>query len=211
MMDIYALIAASGTARRMGENKLLLPFGDTTVIEEVLSVFSHEKIRGIVLVCRDEEVARIGRECPSVISVVEGGEERADSVMAGLQEIPEGSYVLVHDGARPFLSEDALERCIQAAEEEKCFFLGVPLRDTIKRMNGSVVVSTPDRESFALAQTPQGAPRDLLFRAYKRASEEGFFGTDDCSYLEYMGVEVVIVPGDEGNLKITYPEDRRWL
>ncbi len=210
-MDIYALIAASGTARRMGENKLLLPFGDATVIEQVLSVFSHEKIRGIVLVCRDEEVARIGRECPSVISVVEGGEERADSVMAGLQEIPEGSYVLVHDGARPFLSEDALERCIKAAEEGKCFFLGVPLRDTIKRMNGSVVVSTPDRDSFALAQTPQGAPRDLLLEAYKRASEEGFFGTDDCSYLEHMGVEVVIVPGDEGNLKITYPEDRRWL
>ncbi len=210
-MDIYALIAASGTARRMGENKLLLPLDDTCVIERVLSIFSHEKIRGIVLVCRDEEVARIGREHPRVVSVIEGGEERWESVMKGLQVIPEGSYVLVHDGARPFLSAEALERSLEAAEMKKCFFLGIPLRDTIKEMDGTVVISTPPRESFALAQTPQGAPRDLLLEAYERAVERGFVGTDDCSYLEHMGVKVILVPGEESNLKITYPEDRRWL
>jgi 2-C-methyl-D-erythritol 4-phosphate cytidylyltransferase len=210
-MDIYVLIAASGISRRMGEDKLLLPLEVGTVIEETMEIFSHEKIKGVVLVCRDPVVEQMGRRHPNITSVVKGGEQRAESVMAGLRAIPEGSYVLVHDGARPFLSDAALERAIEAAEKKLCFFLGIPLRDTLKEMEGHVVKRTPPREHFVLAQTPQGAPRDLLLAAYEEAKRAGFVGTDDCSYLEFYGVEVVLVPGEEGNWKLTFPEDRRLL
>lgn len=210
-MEIYVLIAASGASTRMGENKLLLPLGDSTVIEKTLALFDDPRIRGMVLVCEDEEVIRLASAFSRVMAVVGGGAQRFDSVQSGLQVIPKGSYVLVHDGARPLLSRESFERSMQAAMEGKCFFLGVPLRDTIKEMEGEMVVSTPDRARYVLAQTPQGAPVDLLLSAYEQARADGFTGTDDCSYLEYIGEPVYLVEGDPGNIKITYPQDRRLL
>jgi 2-C-methyl-D-erythritol 4-phosphate cytidylyltransferase/2-C-methyl-D-erythritol 2,4-cyclodiphosphate synthase len=121
---------------------------------------------------------------------------------------PETEFVLVHDGARPFVSRTLIEQCLQAAMRHGAAILAIPVRDTIKQLNSSgVIVGTVDRSQLWQAQTPQGIAVDLLRKAYDFALRDGFEGTDEASLLEHAEIPVHVVDGSEENIKITRPDD----
>lgn len=151
----------------------------------------------------------LSREQRQNIIMVTGGQTRQDSVMAGLQALPrETDIVLVHDGARPFVTSDIIHRCIQTALDSGAAITAVPVRDTIKQVDQTKrVTGTVDRENLWQAQTPQGARYDLLLKAYAFAGQSGFQGTDEASLLEHAGYPVAIVEGSSTNIKITRQDD----
>ncbi|WP_459130110.1 2-C-methyl-D-erythritol 4-phosphate cytidylyltransferase [Guggenheimella bovis] len=209
-MSIVALIMASGSSRRMGENKLLLPYKEHTVIEETVSIFNNAKeIKKIVLVTSDREIRKKFEGMDKVKAIVPGGVERMDSVMNGLSILNDDDYVLIHDGARPFLSKEALDRALQEAREGNSFLLAVPATDTVKVVKDSVVLDTPPRETIYLAQTPQGFPVKVLKRAIE-LREPGILYTDDASIVERIQ-PVKVVLGDFENVKLTLPKDKERL
>ena len=138
-----------------------------------------------------------------VIHVVEGGAERPDSVMAGLAAFSSGvRYVLVHDGARPYVTEQLVCRIADAVTTYGSAIPCIRPRDTIRTAE-----HTLDRSTLYLVQTPQGFRRDILEYAYEQAKENGFAGTDDASYVEQLVVRPHLEEGDPANLKITIPGD----
>jgi 2-C-methyl-D-erythritol 4-phosphate cytidylyltransferase/2-C-methyl-D-erythritol 2,4-cyclodiphosphate synthase len=140
------------------------------------------------------------------VSVVPGGDRRQDSVLKGLAALsPEVEIVLVHDAARPFATPALTASVVEAAERHGAAVPVSAVPDTVKRVEEGVVVATLDRSVLALAQTPQGFRRDVIERAYEALS--GTLATDDAQAAELAGYEVVVVPGDVGNTKITEPLD----
>lgn len=211
-MAIYALIVAGGKSRRMGEgiNKLLLPLRGKTVIENNIDLFLEEKdLQGIVVVTSDPFIMELAKDRGCLVAP--SGEERQDSVMSGLELLSDEDYVLVQDGARPFLTKEALKSCIAMAKKKKNFILGIPITDTLKLVRDGKVESTLSREDHILVQTPQGARVGSLKRAYEVVISEKLLVTDDSSALELIGEEVYVLPGSQDNRKITSPEDMRYL
>jgi len=120
----------------------------------------------------------------------------------------EATIILVHDGVRPFICKEEIEATILQAQRTGACILGVKAKDTIKRCNGNQLVEeTPDRNFLWCIQTPQTFQREILFSAYKKAEEDGFYGTDESSLVERIGVNVVVVSGNYRNIKITTTED----
>ena len=145
-----------------------------------------------------------------VRAVVSGGADRQASVACGLRALPPGpDVVLVHDGARPFLSRALTSEVIAAAARDGSATAALPISETVKRGAGGWVEETLDRGSLHRIQTPQAFRRPLLERAHEAAAREGFRGTDDAVLVERMGSPVRLVPGDPTNLKVTVPEDLR--
>jgi len=141
--------------------------------------------------------------------VVPGGKERQDSVRIGFAELTStaADIVLVHDGVRPLVQGDLISRVIEAAGSSGAAVPVVPLEDTIKRIEGGVVLGTMDRKKLVRVQTPQGFIYDVLGAALQQSYADGFYGTDEASLVERLGQEVITVSGDPRNLKITGPED----
>lgn len=141
------------------------------------------------------------------VMVVAGGKRRQDSVKAGLDALgPEVEVVLVHDGARPLVSRELIRRCLSVAEKDGAAIAAVPVKDTLKKGKADGrVEATIDRRGLWQAQTPQGARRELLERAYRENGEREV--TDESSLLEQAGIPVTLVAGAEENLKITRIED----
>lgn len=141
--------------------------------------------------------------------LVPGGRTRQDSVLAGLRALPsETDVVLVHDGARPFVSQDIIERCLEETIRSGAAIAAIQVRDTIKHVdNKGVVKGTVDRVNLWQAQTPQAARRELLEKAYELARKRRFEGTDEASLLEHAGYPVSVVQGSEYNIKITRQDD----
>ncbi|MHB8788865.1 MAG: 2-C-methyl-D-erythritol 4-phosphate cytidylyltransferase [Desulfobulbaceae bacterium] len=141
--------------------------------------------------------------------LVNGGATRQESVRAGLIALPpEAETVLVHDGARPFVTSEIIERCLRASEEDGAAITAIPVRDTLKQAGTDrLVLATIDRRGLWQAQTPQGARVELLRRAYALADQDGFQATDESALLEHAGIPVAIVVGSERNFKITRPDD----
>jgi 2-C-methyl-D-erythritol 2,4-cyclodiphosphate synthase/2-C-methyl-D-erythritol 4-phosphate cytidylyltransferase len=142
---------------------------------------------------------------------VAGGAERQASVAAALEEVaPAAELVAVHDGARPFVSQALIARCLEAAKERGAAVAAVPATDTVKEADpDGLVRATVDRARLWLVQTPQVFRRELLARAYRAATEAGLRATDDASLVERLGHEVVVVHGEPENIKITWPADVR--
>jgi 2-C-methyl-D-erythritol 4-phosphate cytidylyltransferase len=143
------------------------------------------------------------------IRIVPGGATRGDSVAAALDALP-GSVdvVAVHDAARPLVTREIFDRCLEAVGVGRGAVAGCPAVDTLKEVDEEGrIVATPDREKIWHAQTPQVFPRALLLEAYRRAKSEGLSNTDDAALVERIGGEVVMVRGAPGNLKVTRPED----
>jgi len=138
-------------------------------------------------------------------TIVEGGKERGDSAFQGLQAIDKDTnIVLIHDGVRPLVLPHLIERLIYKVEKYGAATLGVPMKETVKEINREGLVSkTLDRKKLYSIQTPQGFKRDLIWQAYKTASESGQWTSDDATLVEKLGNEVKIVPGNEMNIKIT--------
>jgi 2-C-methyl-D-erythritol 4-phosphate cytidylyltransferase len=219
LKKIYALIPAAGMGKRMaaGQNKQYLLLEGMPILAHTLRVFQDAPfISGIYLVtpeaeipfCRSDVVERYGFS--KVRAVVPGGAERQHSVLNGLKAmegVSDDDLVLVHDGVRPFVSVDLLQRAADAADEFGGAVVAVPVKDTVKVARNGIITETPPREELWLAQTPQAFRYGLIRSAYDAAAAEGFLGTDDASLMERQGWPLHIVTGDYRNIKITTPED----
>ncbi|HEU0299624.1 MAG TPA: 2-C-methyl-D-erythritol 4-phosphate cytidylyltransferase, partial [Longimicrobium sp.] len=169
----------------------------------------HPRISSVVVVLPPEDVADPPRWLAGLpVRVVAGGAERGDSVRSGLRAIPDDAgHVLIHDGARPFVTREMIDRVLDACADGGAV-AAVPVTDTIQRVDArGTIVDTPDRSALWQAQTPQGFPRAAIVDAYRRASADGVAATDDAAvYARYAG-PVRVVMGSYQNLKVTRPED----
>ncbi len=137
-----------------------------------------------------------------------GGKERQHSIRNALGFIGDLDLVIVHDAVRPFVKLDHIETCCKAASEIGGAVLGVPAKDTIKRIDDEQIIQeTPSRKYLWQTQTPQVFRKELIVEAYSKAIEDDFIGTDDSSLVERLGQKVKMVEGDRSNFKITYPLD----
>ena len=202
-MKIAVIIAAGGTGKRMGQPKQFLPLAGKAVIAWTLEVFQKIKsIEQIVLVVAEEELERAKN---LNVPVVEGGEQRGDSVKSGLKAVsPDTDLVIIHDGARPLITPDIIEKAISEAKEHGAAVVGVPVKDTIKRVGDDLMIKeTVDRQILWQAQTPQVFKYEIITRAYAKKRS----ATDDAKLVEDLGIKVKMVMGSYENIKITTPED----
>ena len=212
-----AVIVAAGKGRRMGTeiSKQFLPLCGKEILAHTVEKFEKAAcIRDIILVTGGDalqDVWQMAQEYgwKKIISVTEGGKERQDSVFLGLQQVPQDTeIVLIHDGVRPFVTEEILERSIAAAKETGGCVAGVPAKDTIKVCDAEgFAIATPDRSTLRAVQTPQVFDFDLLRGALQKAASDKAAVTDDCSAVERLGMKIRLVAGDERNLKVTTPLD----
>ncbi len=208
-----AVIVAAGNASRMGGiDKIMADLNGMPMIERTVKAFQgSEVIREIVVVTREdlkEEITEICALYDKVTAVVVGGADRQSSVMEGLAALSDSvRLVAVHDGARPLVTWQLIDRTVRAAHTYGAAAPGVSVKDTIKQVKGGVVTKTPDRSTLMAIQTPQVFDRDLLRAALQDAKDQFAKITDDCSAVERMGMSVKVVDGDERNLKITTPND----
>lgn len=210
-----AVIVAAGTASRMGGvDKVLAPLGLEPVIVHAVRPFQQsECIREIVVVTREDlivEVSRVLHEAglDKVTQVVVGGETRTVSVMIGLDCVSKKTKLAaIHDGARPFVTTELIERTVRVAAESGAAAPAVPVKDTIKVAHQGIVTETPDRSTLFAVQTPQVFDFDLLRGAMVKAEADGLTATDDCAIVEHLGMSVRLTEGDEENIKLTTPLD----
>lgn len=210
-----AVIVAAGTSSRMqGTDKILYPLGGKPLIVHTISVFQNvAQIKEIVVVTRKELLADMQQLCEKyalskVTAVVAGGSTRAHSVMKGLDCVSNSAdYVAIHDGARPFVTQQIIHETLNKAMEYHAAAPAVPVKDTIKMAHGHIVTHTPDRACLFAVQTPQIFDYDLLRGALVKAIDDAMPITDDCSAVEAMGMSVYLTQGDDENIKVTTPSD----
>jgi len=231
--EAWAVILAAGNGTRLAgaladtsagtgapARKQYIEFENAPLFWRSARTFSRvEAVRGLILVFPAQDVDRMGRVVTELYDrdplglpwrVCAGGEQRQDSVRLGLAQVPQGCpAVLVHDSARPFASAALVRRVLAAlAEGARAVVPGLPVTDTIKRVDCSgTVLETPERASLRAVQTPQGFDLAGLAAAHARAMAEGWKVTDDAGLMERAGCPVVIVAGEEANVKITTPAD----
>ncbi len=208
-MDKWAIIVAGGSGTRMGlgRNKTLERIGNCTVLERAAKPF-RALMDGICVVTRKQDID-IVRTLQIADTVVAGGETRQESVFAGLSSLPESAdVVLVHDAARPFVSERVIRDCIKSVELYGSGVAAVRSYDTVKKADArGVVTETIDRTDLWMIQTPQGFMRSQLFAALEKVRKDGVVLTDDASAMEYCGYRVHISMGDPQNIKLTTLND----
>ena len=212
-----AVIVAAGKGKRMGTeiSKQFLPLCGKEILAHTVEKFEKAAcIRDIILVTGGDalqDVRQMVQEYgwKKIISVTEGGKERQDSVFLGLQQVPQDTeIVLIHDGVRPFVTEEILERSIAAAKETGGCVAGVPAKDTIKVCDAEgFAIATPNRSTLRQIQTPQTFRRKEILAAYEKAKADGFLGTDDASVAEHSGFPVRVIMGSYRKIKITTKED----
>ena len=208
-----AVIVAAGTASRMGGiDKVMAELkGEPMILRTVRTFQECDAISEIVIVTRADLIAPITELCrdmSKVKAVVQGGKSRQESVGLGLGALSSKvKLAAIQDGARPLITWEVIDRTVRAANSYGAAAPAIPVKDTIKVVEGGVVKNTPDRATLFAVQTPQVFDFDLLRGALKKAEQEGAAVTDDCSAVELMGMSVKIVEGDERNIKVTTPMD----
>ena len=208
-----AVIVAAGTASRMGGiDKVMAPIQGEPMIARTVRQFQNcDAISEIVIVTREDLIVPITNLCKDmdkVTAVVVGGKSRQKSVNLGLNSLSKKvKLAAVHDGARPLITWQVIDRAVRAANTYGAAAPAIPVKDTIKVVEGYVVKNTPDRDTLRAIQTPQVFDFDMLRGALKKATEDGAAVTDDCSAVERLGLTVKIVEGDERNIKVTTPMD----
>ena len=214
---VSAVIVAAGGSVRMGiaDSKQFIPLLSRPAIESTLKAFQKcHLIKEIVIVCREQDNDRINKIIElngfnKVSKLVKGGDSRADSVRNGIGACSENAkYYAIHDGARPLITVEEIERVVEAAFDTGAATLGTSVKDTIKVVDGfNNIESTPIRSQLRAVQTPQVFERDLYRFALENAGDNLINFTDDCSLIENMGGEVLVVKGNEENIKLTTPID----
>jgi len=209
---VGAIIAAAGESRRMnGIDKVFAPLGGKPVISRVLDAFEKcESINQIIVVVSENNVAKCreliaGKKQSKLIEVCVGGKRRQDSVAAGLAKLNECDWVVIHDGARPLVTKELIERGLEAAKETGAAVAAVPVTDTIKIADDDrIVLETPVRQNLWAVQTPQVFRAGVISKAYQKAEGEV---TDDASLVEALGNKVKLYMGSYDNIKITSASD----
>lgn len=214
---VSAIIVAAGGSIRMGisDSKQFIPLLSRPAIEYTLKAFQQCRlIKEIIVVSRKEDVQRIEHivdenSFSKVIKIIHGGASRAESVRNGVNSANEKSeYFAIHDGARPLITVEEIERVVEAAFKTGAATLGTSVTDTIKIVDEyNKIESTPLRSQLRAVQTPQVFERDLYKFALENTSGNAVNFTDDCALIENMGGEVEVVKGSPENIKLTTPID----
>ncbi len=209
-----AVVVAAGSSVRMGEDKLYMKLGGMPVLARTLLALNRcECVEEIVLVVRPDQLEKAARLCRDYgvlkcRKVVCGGAERTDSALAGLSEVKRSAkLVLIHDGARPLVTEAVVWGAVHGAALYKCASAAVPVTDTVNLAEANTVTQTLPRSSLVAMQTPQAFVPELIKAALTVAVRDGKTYTDDCAAVEAMGVRVRLTPGSPENIKITGPVD----
>ncbi len=218
MSKVTVLVPAAGMGKRMGKAvaKQFLPLGDKPMLAHTLLVFQRaSEIDEIIPVLSEEDMETCLQDIieqyhiTKVKTLVVGGKERQDSVANGLKKLEkDASIVMVHDGVRPFVTNEMIRESIEFAKKGECVVAGVPIKDTIKEVDDKRVVrNTLERSRLWAIQTPQTFPVKILKRAYSESYKHNVYGTDDSTLVERIGVPVRVIMGSYDNIKITTPED----
>ena len=224
-MQVFVILPAAGLGTRMAgpQPKQFLALDGVPILIHSLRAFaSVTRVTAIYVAVRKTEIERVQAQIAEYadkyrfagrVRVVEGGDNRQESVSHALAALPAEAddIVLVHDAVRPLSDAATIDRTIDAVVEHGAAIVGLPAVDTIKQVertaHGALITSTIPREFVVLAQTPQGFRYGLLKSAFAEAMADGFVGTDEASVIERAGHPVAVVHGSEVNLKITNPGD----
>jgi 2-C-methyl-D-erythritol 4-phosphate cytidylyltransferase/2-C-methyl-D-erythritol 2,4-cyclodiphosphate synthase len=217
-MKTVAIIPAGGAGRRLGSAvaKQYLLLDGVPILARTLKIFQQSKIIDeIILVLPPDDLGSAQKQLvdeynlTKVSAIVAGGKERQDSVRNGLSAIAGiCDVVVVHDGVRPLLTEEMISKVVAAAKNGGASSIGVKVKDTVKQTaGGDLVVATVPRNNLWLTQTPQAFDFDVLQKAYAAAASDNYYGTDDASLVERIGVKVKMIAGSYENIKITTPDD----
>lgn len=214
-MNYSAIIVAAGQGSRtsLQYNKVLHKFSDgKTILATVMETFlNDDRCKQIIIVLNEKDLYAQSKCQPSGKAVFAlGGKTRQESVLNGLMAASE-PYVLIHDGARPFLKQETIDLVLNGLNTYQAVIPGVPVTDTIKQVKDGKVLTLKRDELFAV-QTPQGFLTGTIFDAYLKALEEDLLVTDDAQVIELTGsTEIMIVAGDEENIKITTQTDLKRI
>lgn len=215
MNGVVIVAAGTGSRMNMGINKQFIKLEGKEIIAYTIEKFyNNSNIEDIVVVVKEDESEFFKKEILDKynfknVKIAYGGKERQDSVYNGLKLLDEKcDAVLIHDGARPFVSDKIIDKSIEEAKEHKAIVVGVPVKDTIKVIdNDKNIVDTPNRSVLWAVQTPQTFDYNILIDAYKDAFKNKFYGTDDAMLVERIGYKVKMLEGSYNNIKITTQED----
>jgi len=220
-MQVFAILPAAGLGTRMAgpQPKQFLYLDGVPILIHSLRAFAAvDRVTGIYVAVRKTEIERVEAQVAEYgfsgkVHVVEGGDNRQESVVHALAAVPAGpdDIVLVHDAVRPLIDTATIDRTIDAVAQFGAAIVGLPAVDTIKQVertaHGALITATIPREFVVLAQTPQGFRFGVLQKAMADATADGFVGTDEASVIERAGLPVAVVHGSQVNLKITQPGD----
>lgn len=214
-MDTSVIIVCAGNSTRMGGvNKILLPLGERLVIGVTMQAFQKcERVKEIIIVAREDDIPHIKEEAQTagitkLTACTVGGATRQESVINGVRCISSDTELIaVHDGARPLVRPEHIEKVIRDASVFGGAALGVPVKDTIKTVDDGLIIDTPPRKMLYITQTPQIFKRRLYFEGIDFALEHNLDFTDDCQLVEAIGGKIAMTTGDYTNIKITTPED----
>jgi 2-C-methyl-D-erythritol 4-phosphate cytidylyltransferase len=225
-MRVFVILPAAGMGTRMAPGhatpnapKQFLALQGLPILVHSLRAFAAvPRVDSIYVAVRKPEISRMEaliaeHALGSRVRVVEGGDNRQESVSQALKALPaaDDDIILVHDAVRPLIDPATIERTIEAVEKYDAAIVGLPAVDTIKQVErtagGAIVTATIPREYIVQAQTPQGFRWSILRKAFADAEADGFIGTDEASVVERSGAQVAVVMGSQANLKITHPDD----
>ena len=205
-MNYSVVIVAAGKAIRaeLGYNKAFFILADgKRVIDKSIELFNRDKdCEKIIVILNEDDIDKIDINGKIITKI--GGKYRKDSVLAGLLEV-DSEYVLIHDGARPYLDKEDLENLKEEVIKSKAAILARPVMETVKYVEDGYIKETINRDNVYIASTPQAFKTDLIKRAFEEYQDEIF--TDDASLLEKMNYQVSIVIEKHDNPKLTFPKD----
>lgn len=214
-ITVSAIIACAGSFSRMnGVNKQLLELdGIPVAVRSMLAFEQLDEVTEIIVSARENEIDEYKKLAEKhgvtkLKAVVKGGETRQQSIFSAYKEVSkETRYVAVHDGARPLVSPENIKQCIRDASIFGGAVLGVPVKDTIKNVDGGLITDTPDRRKLYITQTPQIFRKDIYVKGINFANSHELDFTDDCQLAEAVGAKVAMTESSYRNIKITTPED----
>lgn len=208
------VVVAAGSSQRMGQDKMFLELeGQPVLAHTLLAMERSPRVDQVVVVTREDLVGPVANLCREmglhkVKTVVRGGATRVESARLGTMEVPQDAKLIgIHDGARPFISQQVMERVVDQAAQTGAAAPAIPVQDTVKVAYNGVVDHTPDRATLFAVQTPQVFDADLIRGALAKALLDNAPLTDDCSAVERLGMPVTLVEGDRNNIKLTTPAD----
>lgn len=213
-MKAAAVIPAAGLGKRFGAQKQFLELAGKPVLIHTLQAFEETPdVTGICIAAPEAEIPSVKEmiakfHIKKVLAIVAGGKERQDSVRLGFEALPPCDVVVVHDGVRPLVTREIIERTIRGAEKFGGCVAALPVKETTKRVGDDrTIIETIDRDTLWSIQTPQTFRASIFRRAVEKSVQDRFLGTDESMLVERLGEKVQVVEGSPYNIKVTVPED----